>query len=133
MDNNRIIFNSIFCIMAFTFCLWTTGCKTEPVIIDTGNIERIRQEYNDLRTEYERLQSDYNELTANSKFYADYYQHATESIGIGLDELDRIGTDNAGEIEKLREYVTILRGIILSIIEGESGKSDKNIEIDGTE
>jgi len=97
-----------------------SGCKTQqPVVVDTGTIERIRSEYQQLRSEYERLQSDYNKLTEDSKFYADYYQSATATIATGIDELSKLGTDNAAEIAKLRSYVTILRGIVNGIIEGE--------------
>ena len=98
-----------------------TGCQTQPTVVDTGDIERLRQEHNAIRAEYERLQSDYNKLTKDSQFYADYYQQTTATIGTGLGELSTIGASNESEIAKLRKYVEVLRNIVNNIINGESG------------
>jgi prefoldin subunit 5 len=121
-------------LLLITIAIMVSGCKTgSPVVVDTGDIERLRSEYQQLRSEYERLQSDYKQLTDESKFYADYYRRATEAIGNGLAELGKLGNDSAGEIAKLRSYITVLRNIIQGIIEGQYGERQENPQADGNE
>lgn len=127
--NNRI---RLVIILSVILCFWT-GCTTPAAIIDTGDIERIRYEYQQLRTEYDKLQSDYQRLANDSQFYADYYQHATEAITTGIAELAELGNDNATEIAKLRGYVIILRNIINDIIAREQRSESGQTQIDGNE
>jgi len=109
-----------------------SGCKTQqPVIVDTGNIERLRAEYQQLRDEYDKLQSDYQRTIADNKYYADYYQSATETIAAGTRELAALGASSAEEITKLRSYVAIFRIIINGIIEGQQGEGYKDITPNG--
>jgi len=135
--NEKKIYITVFVvavIIGFILAALFSGCKTgSPVVVDTGDIERLRSEYQQLRSEYERLQSDYKQLTDESKFYADYYRHATEAIGSGLAELDKLGNDSAGEIAKLRSYISVLRNIIQGIIEGQHGERQENPQADGNE
>jgi uncharacterized phage infection (PIP) family protein YhgE len=107
-------------ILFFIITVIFSGCKSQqPVVIDTGDIRQLRYELESLREEYNRLQSDYQQLANDSKFYADYYQHATETIAAGIRELNEIGTDSMAEIQKLRNYATIFRNIINNINTGE--------------
>ena len=109
-----------------------TGCASKPaVIVDTGDIEQLRHELESLRSEYARLQQNYQQLADESQFYADYYRRATAVIESGLGELSALGTDSAGEIQKLRSYVAILRNIVNNIIAGEQGKGQQDIKADG--
>ena len=109
-----------------------TGCASKPaVVVDTGDIDRLRYELESLRGEYEHLQSDYRRLAVESQFYADYYRRTTAVIESGLGELSALGTDSAGEIQKLRSYVAILRNIINGIIAGEQGEGRQDTQTDG--
>jgi outer membrane murein-binding lipoprotein Lpp len=97
-----------------------TGCASKPaIVVDTGDIEQLRHELESLRGEYDRLQSDYSRLADESQFYADYYRRATTILESGLGELGTLGADSAGEIQKLRSYVAILRNIVNNLISGE--------------
>jgi prefoldin subunit 5 len=112
-----------FIVVIIAFICAGAGCKTQqPVIVDTGDIERLRAEYQQIRGEYERLQQDYQRLAENQQFYVDYYRNATERIGSGLDQLSELSADSAGEIQRLRGYATVLRNIINGIIAGEQGE-----------
>jgi hypothetical protein len=108
------------------------GCATrpEPVVIDTGDFERLRYEFEQLRGEYDRLQSDYQRLTAESQFYADYYRYTTEAIAKGLEQLEKLGTDNIAEIARLRGYIAILKNIIVIILAGEQGEGSTDTSVD---
>jgi len=111
-----------------------TGCTSQSAtVIDTGDIERIRFDYQQLKTEYDKLQSDYQKLANDSQFYAEYYQHATEAITAGIIELTELGNNNATEIAKLRSYVTILRNIINDIITREYELERRETGINGEE
>jgi hypothetical protein len=117
----------LYCFGLILTILWLgSGCKSDPVIIDTGDIEKLRYEYQYLRDQYDKLRQDYNDLTESSKRYAEYYQSTTESIKSGLDQLSGYGTSSIGEIDRIREYLKILAGIINSIIEGQSGEGSIN-------
>jgi hypothetical protein len=126
--NSHFVF--IFCVFSLVLCFWA-GCKTQqPVIIDTGDIERLRYEYQLLREEYNQLQSDYSRLVFESKFYADYYSNTTAAIANGIAELGELENDNATEIAKLREYIAIVRNIIQGIIAREYAERPADFEID---
>jgi len=108
------------------------GCasKPEPVVIDTGDIERLRYQYEQLRSEYDKLQQDYSRLVAENQFYADYYRNATAAIADGIQELGELGTDSANEIARIRTNIAILRNIINNIIEGEHGEGRQDTGTD---
>jgi cell division protein FtsL len=128
----KIIFSVL--VLLFVICSalsLCTGCATQsPVVIDTGNIERLRYEYEQLRSEYDKLQQDYSRLVAESQFYADYYRNATAAIEAGIRELGELGTDSAGEIAKIRTNLAVLRNIINQIIAGQSGEGRQNTGVD---
>jgi len=122
-----IIIAIILCVVS----VCSTGCTTRPpVVIDTGNIERVREEYNQLREQYKRLESDYQQLTEEQQFYVDYYRSTTAAIESGLNELSKLGTDSAGEIQRLRSLVLILKDIIYGIIERQQREGQQNSQID---
>ncbi|MDR2923434.1 MAG: hypothetical protein LBU85_08860 [Treponema sp.] len=109
-----------------------SGCRTQqPVIVDTGDIERLRYEYQQLRDEYDRLKQDYARLIADQQFYVDYYLNATTRIGQGIRELQEIGNSSAAEIAKLRSCIAIIRNIVNGIIEGQQGERQQDTQIDG--
>ena len=108
-----------------------SGCATKPVVIDAGDTERVRFEYQQLRGEYEKLESDYKRLAEDSQWYVDYYRNATAAIESGLGELASIGADSAGEIQKLRILISILRNIVQSLIDAESEERKRNIAVKG--
>ena len=119
----------LFILIGFSMC--SVGCSSKPVVIvDTGDIERLRFEYQQLRAEYNQLQANYSRLITESKFYADYYSNATAAIASGITELDRLGSSMADDIAKLRGYNNILRNIVNNIIIGQSTERQSNIEID---
>ena len=123
----------------FILCLITagtilSGCQSQrPVLVDTGDIERLRYEYRQLMDEYNKLQQDYQRLAERSQFYADYYQYATERIAAGTDELAKIGASSADEITKIRNNIAILRKIINGIIEGQQNEGRQNPQTDRNE
>ena len=98
-----------------------TGCRTtgQPVVIDTGDIERVRHEFEQLGREHAALQQAYRELAEGSQFFIDFHRHTTAAIGSGLEEVHGLGTGSLAEIARLREFVAILRGIVQSIIDIE--------------
>src|SRR5215510_566994 len=101
MGNRNNRFNSVLYIFSIVLCLGTIGCATQqPVIVDTGDIERLRHEYEQLRGEYNRLQQDHQRLVSESQFYADYYRNAAAAIETGIRELSELGADSAGEIAR---------------------------------
>ena len=126
--SRKIIFNVLVLFIVFFILGLCSGCQTQsPVIIDSGDIERLRAEYNELRAEYDKLQSDYSRLVTESQFYAEYYKHTTEAIADGIRELSELGSDSLTEIAKLRSYITILRNIIDSINSGQSAEGQPDI------
>ena len=110
----RILF-VIVCVGIFVFA----GCRTQPVIVDTGDIERLRHELVELGREHAQLQLAYRELAQSSQFFIDFHRNTAERIESGLGELSVIGTGSLAEIERLRGFVTVLRDIINGIISGE--------------
>jgi len=130
-EKNIVAIILSFVILLAVFC---SGCTTRsPVIVDTGDIDKLRYEYKQLREEYNRLQSDYRQLTDDSKFYADYYRHTTETIGRGLEEIGELGNSSAGEISKLRSYIAVIRNIIKGIIAGQQREGQQDSQVDGNE
>ena len=124
----------LFFVMV-SICAGFNSCKSQQsaVIVDTGDIGRLRSEYQQLRNEYDKLQSDYKRLVEDQQFYAEYYLNATAAIGSGLDELANIGTDSVAEIAKLRGYVAILRNIINAIIAGQQEERQQDSGVDGND
>jgi hypothetical protein len=111
-----------------------SGCKTRsPVVIDTGDIERLRSEYQQLRNDYDSLKSDYAQFLEDSQYYVDYYRNATAAIESGIEELNAIGNNQLTEIAKLRANIAVLRKIILGIIEGQQREGQQNSQTDGNE
>jgi len=108
-----------------------SGCTTQPIIVDTGDIERLRAEYRQLREEYNRLQQDHQRLIDDQQFYADYYRNATAAIETGIRELGELGTDSLSEIARLRSYIAILRSIVNNILEGEQREGRQDTQADG--
>jgi len=125
--NRFIVF---FGLCAVVLCLWA-GCKAGPAFIDAGDIERVRSDYQQLRSEYEKLQSDYKRLADENQYYLDYYRNATAAIESGLGELSNLGADSAGEIQKLRILITVLRNIVQSLIDLESGAGKRDSGFEG--
>jgi len=126
-ENGLFIFLCLF-IAGIAF----SGCGSQqPVVVDTGDIERLRYEYQQLRDEYSQLQQDYQRLAERSRFYAGYYQNATERIAAGADELAEIGRSNADEIATLRSNIAILRKIINGIAEGQQREGRQDTQADG--
>jgi hypothetical protein len=120
-------------IIVFVFICLVSGlffdCANRPAaVFDTGDFERLRYQYKQLRGEYNRLQSDYSKLVSESQFYANYYRNATEAIASGIRELGELGSDSIAEIAKIRANIAILRNIVQSIIDGESGERQPNTE-----
>jgi len=124
---NGIIIGCFICAIVFLF----TECATRPVVVDTGDIERLRLEYEQLRSEYSRLQQDHQRLIADQQFYAGYYRNATAAIESGIRELGKLGADSAGEIARIRANLAILRSIVNSIIAGERGEGRQDTEAGG--
>jgi len=91
------------------------GCRStgQPLVIDTGDFERVRFDLEQLRSEYAALQQAYREST-------EFQRITTETIGRGLDELSGIGADSQSEIARLRELVGILRSIVSIIIDADA-------------
>jgi methyl-accepting chemotaxis protein len=114
---HRIITTLVLCAAVFF-----AGCRSQPVLIDTADFERYRQESIRLRNDYARLQQDHRELTERSEHYANYYHHATERIAHAAGELRSLTASQLTEIAKLREYVTILRSIVQDIADTEHTK-----------
>jgi uncharacterized phage infection (PIP) family protein YhgE len=124
----------IIFIFAVILAIAGGSCASKPaVIVDTGDIERLRADYEQLRSQYESLQSDHSRLIAEQQFYADYYRHTTERIESGLQEIQRAGTENLDFIEQLRINIAILTRIINGIIAGEQGEGLENTKPDGEE
>ena len=100
-----------------------TGCRTtgQPLVIDTGDFERVRSGFEQLGREHAALQQAYRELAEQSQFFVDFHRNATEAIGRGLGELHDIGADSLTEIARLRELSAILRSVVQSIIDIEPG------------
>jgi predicted nucleic acid-binding Zn-ribbon protein len=110
-----------------------SGCQQtkSAVIVDTGDIERLRQEYRQLMGEYSKLQSDYQRLAERSQYYAEYYQHATERIADGTRKLAEVNASGADEVTKLRKNLAIVRTIIHGLVNSESAEGSKDITTDG--
>jgi prefoldin subunit 5 len=129
--NGKEIFSLIALVFSILLAVCCSGCATKPaVVIDTGDIERLRYEYQQLRSQYDKLQSDYQRLTNESKFYADYYFNTTETIAKGIGEIGKLGIDSLSEIAKLRSYITIFRTIIDSIITGQQREGREDSQAD---
>ena len=119
----------VLLIPALSLC---AGCASKPAVtVDTGDIERLRYELESLRGEYDSLKQNYQQLADESQFYADYYRRATAVIESGLGELSALGADSAGEIQKLRSYIAILRNIVNNIIAGGQGEGRQDTQADG--
>jgi len=119
-----IFFGIVSLIAVWIVC---SGCASKPaVIVDTGDIERLRSELEYYRGECDRLQRDNSRIIADGQFYADYYQSATEAIGAGIGELAVLGADSLSEIARLRSYITVLRNIVDSIIAGEQREGQQD-------
>jgi len=132
MNEKLVIALFIAAIILGVISVCSTGCTTRPaVVIDTGDIERVREEYNQLREQYKRLESDYQRLTEENQFYVDYYRSTTAAIESGLDELSKFGADSAGEIQRLRSLVFVLRDIIYRIIEKQQREGQQDSQVDG--
>jgi len=116
------MFKALIFIAVLTAGLTLAGCQStgQPLVIDTGDFERVRFEIEQLRSEYATLQQSYRELTESNRFYAEFYRSTTEAIGRGLGELHTIGTDSQSEIARLRELVGILRSIVSIIIDADA-------------
>jgi len=99
-----------------------SGCKNQPVITGTKDIEQLRYEYQLLRNEYDKLQSDYSRFIEENKFYAEYYRNTTAAIEQGIQKLNELGNGQFTEISTLRTNIAILRNIIQSIIDGQSNE-----------
>jgi hypothetical protein len=135
--NEKKLFIAVFVaavIIGFILTALFSGCATRsPVVVDTGDIERLRQDYRQLMDEYDRLKSDYAEYIEESQFYADYYRNTAAAIESGIEELIAIGNSQLTEIAKLRANIAILRKIINGIIEGQQRERRENSEVDGDE
>jgi transposase len=135
--NEKKLYFTVFIvavIIGFTLAALLSGCETRsPVVVDTGDIERLRQDYRQLMDEYNKLKSDYAEFIEENQFYADYYRNTTAAIESGIDELIAIGNSQLTEIAKLRANITVIRKIINSIIEGQQKEGRENPQADGNE
>jgi prefoldin subunit 5 len=128
--HEKIIAGSCLFIIVL-LAVFYSGCQSKPVVIDSGDFERVRSEYQQLREEYERLQSDYRQFAEGQQFYVDYYRNATARIESGLNELASLGADSSGEIQKLRSLINILRNIVQGIIDQESRTGTGNSSFEG--
>jgi len=121
----RFFIGCFITIVLMLITLAFSGCRSRPLIIDTGYFDRVRYEFGHLREEHNQLQQAYRQLAESSIFFIEFHRKATERIESGLGELYVIGTDSLSEIQRLRELVGILRGIISGIIEASASTGER--------
>jgi len=119
----KVFFVSVFLVFVFGLgSLLFTGCRTgQPMVIDTGDFERVRHEFEHLRGEHAVLQQAYRELAESSQFFIDFHRQATGRIESGLGELSELGAGSLTEIARLRELAGILGSVVQVIIDAGAG------------
>ena len=90
-----------------------TGCASkQPVIVDTGDIQRLQNQLEYYRAEFDRIQSENQRLTKRSLEMAERVNQTSR-------ELQSLGASTLNEVAKLREYIAILEDFFFDINTGQ--------------
>jgi len=127
-----VIYIFFACLASYFIISVFTGCRTaEPVIVDTGDIQRLQSQLEYYRGELNRIQSENQRLTERSLEMAKRNSEVAERVNQASRELQSLGASTLDEVSKLRKYVAILERFFSDIDAGKHGERRQDIEAGG--
>jgi len=123
----------VFCIIIIAIVLgFWSGCTTQqPVVVDTGDIQRLQSQLEYYRGEFNRIQSENQRLTERSLEMAERNNEVAERVNQTSRELQSLGASTLDEVARLRGYVAILEDFFFDINTGQQREGRQDIEADG--